>query len=326
MNKFFLSLALCLISSNVAMAAPNWDTLAPADFIHSMNKVTNKESKNLRVEMTNVGYVFKKENDTTPSYYAGSSVIGSFYNTSNAQSLNVSSTTVTFEAGAKKPKTMYSMAVISNGTDIYFKPDGLKNKQMRNKWIKANAGHYQDIGAGLGVSQLFDVFDSSTQAEMESKANKFVAAFRKTNFWKKYDQEIDDGREVKNATRYNFELNQDAIYPFFKELTKTLTLEEAGYSLYADKNILKTLDDDSVKAFMADKSYMSVWIDNKTKKPVYIVEAFWTPLVEKKKTVYILQLSETKLSGYDNQPTLKLPVESVDAALASKQLKVKLGS
>ncbi len=325
MKKLFLGtyvLALCFLSTSVATAATDWDSLSEADFIEATYK-DGDTTENAKVHALNVGYVYKKFNDKKPVSYAGSVVAGTLYTSPDPNLHIVGSTTITYESGKSKPKESYSMSVISDGHSIYFKPNGLKNKQLRNKWIKGNSEQYETIGIGLGVPQLFDVFDTSTEREIKAKTAKIVAAIRKTDLWSYYYDDITDDRTVNNATRYNFELNSDSIQPFYTELTKTLTLDEIGFDGLLGKNFVKKLDGD-VTTFMAEQSFMSIWIDDTSNRPVRILEVLWIPITEKRKTVYVLQISDTEIGDYDTQPKLQVPNNSIDAVIAAKQLKIKL--
>lgn len=312
---------------NISFAATtDWGNLSENVFIQTVTDTINNSSS-LRATTTNGAYAYKKVGDKKTLFYVASMQAGSFYKSNSSSSLAIGSSTIYYETGKSKPKDYYSMSVISDGQNIFFKPDGLKYKPLRNKWIKATSSEqYNTIGGGLGVANLFNVFDSSTDTKQQKRLQKVIDAQTKTGLWLRYDEIIEDNRAVPNATRYNFELDPDAIKPFFTELTRTLTLQEAGYGMIANKNFMAQLSNEDVTDSMWFNSFMSVWIDKVSNKPVRLVNAIWVPVIERNKTTYVLNLVETEISGYDLQPKLQIPATSTDAFTAAKLLKIKLGS
>ncbi len=326
MKKIIFCLLLAsiyVVNTNSVFAQTNWNNLSPNEFIKTATDIP-QNAQNVTVDSVNISYVYKKIGDKKPLFYTGKTQFGIMFYATNTTQLGVSSSTITFETGKTKPKYLYQMAVISDGQNIYFKPEQLKNKSLRNKWIKANSSQYEKIGEGLGVSALFEVFSTKSISEEKNSTTKGVLAATNSGLWQKYTDDIDDDITVPNTTRYNFEFKASAIKPFFTELTKTLTLDEAGYGLLTDKTFIKSLSNENVTRFIADYSYISVWIDNTSKKPVKIVSATWIPITEKNKTTYLLDYSETDFSKYDSAVKLNTPANSVDAVTAAIQLKIKL--
>ena len=311
------------VNISPVLAATDWNNVPANDFV----KIVNDEienSQNAKIDSLSASYVYKKMGDKKTIYYTGKSLSGSFYNSSSTNSFTVSSSTYLFEMGKTRPKIINTMSVVSDGKDIYFKVDGLKNKSLRNKWIKSTAAQYDTIGNGLRVNELFLAFDNSTIGESKIKYEKIYAAQKKSQYWQRYTEEIDDDFTVANATRYNFEPKESAIKPYYTEIQNTLTLKEVGYAAKSYADFLENLTDDAVTEFMAENSYMSVWIDTVSKKPVRIVTIEWIPVTEKKKTVFVLNFTDTEISGYNVQPKLVLPSTSTDAVSAAQLLKIKL--
>lgn len=317
------ALIAVFMSITPVAAATDWNTLPANDFIKTINSEIDN-TQNVKIDSITASYVYKKMSDKKSVYYAGTSISGSFYNPTSNDSLSISSSTLVYEMGKAKPKAVYSMSVIADGKDIYFKVDGLKNKTLKNKWIKSNSAQYEILGTGLGATELFSAFNNSTEQEAKAKSEKISAAYIKTQYWEKYTEAITDDLTVANATRYNFEPRQSAIKPYFTEIENTLTLKEAGYGAKSFKDFLNKLSNNSVTEFIAENSYLSVWIDNVSKRPVRVVSVEWIPVTEKKKTVYVLNFSDTEFTGFNTQPKLILPATSTDAISAAKLLKIKL--
>jgi tetratricopeptide (TPR) repeat protein len=201
-------------------------------------------------------------------------------------------------------------------------PDSNVN-ELKNKWIQIPENKYTEFGQFYGDSPLFENVLQKTNSIDERIRMKMLKASKKTGLFVVTDTMYDDKAFVADATRVTMHYNTSSIVPFYKELAKTLTVEERALTILDFKGFEKALSKKSFVKFIADNSYSSIWIDNKTKLPVRSLESFRFENPKNKREVYV-GVTDAGWSKINAQVDIKKPSNVVPFTEGAKKLGVYL--
>lgn len=96
-----------------------------------------------------------------------------------------------------------------------------------------------------------------------------------------------------------------------------------GESTEEYATINRLLKDEKVVAYIADTSYMSIWIDNTTKMPIRIVDSFWITEKTGKKAKPINSITSTSITKFNSTQMVTTPTSTISYAEAVKIMKLK---
>lgn len=321
-SVFVVIIALVFsLTASSTLAASSWDDQAPNTLYGNFNEAMANKISSGEFEILNLINFYKKETDKKPVFYVGYSITGVSNNSTTTRVLSDSKSNIIYEEGNGKKATSYQMDMITKSNNIYVKFPDSTVKQIKNKWINIPSDKYSDFGKVMQPA-LFDaglIVASTTDGKV---SNIIVKLAKKHNLFVHWD-DIEDDYVVDNAKRYNLAYNRNAIVPFYKELSQTLSFEDKKQTILSIDGFKKSLAKSEFVDYLLDNSYVSLWIDNETNLPTRIIQVLQILPVQKKEP-FALFLSDISITKVNQLVLIEKPVNALSFVQATKALKINM--
>lgn len=312
-----------LVNPSTTEAAKSWETMTANEFLQETHKALQTGTSTTEAIMVSALLAYKSEKDKSPVFYINQ--MDGLFGGVITSAVDQFDATSTIESGKGNRVTKsYQIKTLSDGTHVYVLFNNSKDKKLRTTWVKMTPKEYDNFGKKAGIEDLFEVNPPQNPEAIKRLSEKILAAQLKTNVLTIFPFEISDNKTVKNATRYNFEYDVDAIRAYFAELNKNLTLEEAKDFSLGTQEMSELLEDDTILQYMADRSYYSVWIDNTTKLPVGVYTNVWVAEKSGKKLKPVQIITDTIVVKHNSPKKVTAPTSTMSVAEAAKIFKIKL--
>ncbi len=318
---FSFILLTIFVLPGFSKAASNWDSMEANDFLYATYDSLT-QSSSTEVSVLNAVYAYKNEEDTKPSF------IGTFINGLVIDSISTPivkyDATSTFEFGKGTKSNGFEMKVRSDGTYVYVLFHLTESKKLKNKWIKMTPEEYTQLGKKTNLEPLFDALKPEQLISVKDRSKESLDIMLKSNLLTVYPFTIDDNFTMNNATRYNFEYNEDNIRSYVTDMLKFQTKNYPNKDTSTYKLLNKIIRKDEAVEYIADGSYLSIWIDKTTQRPVRITNSFWFSETTGKKVKPVQILTDTVIDKYQSTKTVTTPTSTISFADAAKIMKLKL--
>jgi Tfp pilus assembly protein PilF len=307
---FALVIINFIIGANFSYAASSWDSLSPNTLYG--NFVDAIKTKILFAEHSVLGTVgsYKKLGDTNPVSYEGFTNVGVSKKPATTTGYYDSKSEVNYEIGSGKKGTTYAMNVVTKNNTIYVSFPYAKAKALKGKWILVPTAKYDGMGESMDLPELFDAAVIEAGTEEERILDKSVIAAKQNNLLSRLPDGVDDGNSVEGTTRYDFALNANSLVAYYKAFSKSLTSEEIKKTVLVVPGFEKALSKAGFVNYIADHSYISLWIDNKTQLPTRLLEVTAIPGLGSTKNVTI-SLVDLSWKNINVPVSIDIPAKNV---------------
>lgn len=311
----------------ITNAVESLDTLAPNNLLSKFFDDADDKIVTARHNFINSISFYKKNLDSEPVFYVGTSLNGvSQENASSSKFYNSSSTAV-YEEGNGKTGVTYEMNIITKDDNVFVRFPNSLNKKIKNQWINIPSSRYQEFGEALGVTPLFDAAAIEHESPDELAAfDKSLELARKHQLYMHLKVDLDDDIVVSGATRYNLAMNRDAIVPYYKDLSKILTGDLRSSTILGVDGFEKNLANKAFVDYLYEHSFISLWFDNKTGLPVRYYSVSVLPSTKSTNNQIVMLLSDYSWSKINLPVALTLPSKTIGLNEAVKALNIDMTS
>lgn len=173
----------------------------------------------------------------------------------------------------------YVIDLITKEGDIYAKFPLASNKEVKKTWFKIPYEKYELLGQKLGIAPLFDLalVETKEGTEEELFLRKVVQLARKHKIYAHVGGNIDDGIKIPRTVRFDLIFDPAGLTNFYKEIDTTFTAEEKAKTVLSVAGFREMINNPRQMQQIADNSYVSLFFDKKTQKPVHMIEALVIP-------------------------------------------------
>jgi hypothetical protein len=311
----------------ITNAVESLDTLAPNNLLSKFFDDADDKIVTARHDFINSISFYKKNLDSEPVFYVGTSLNGvSQENASSSKFYNSSSTAV-YEEGNGKTGVTYEMNIITKDDNVFVRFPNSLNKKIKNHWINIPSSRYQEFGEALGVTPLFEAAAIEHESPDELAAfDKSLELARKHQLYVHLKVDLDDDIVVSGATRYNLAMNRDAIVPYYKDLSKILTGDLRSSTILGVDGFEKNLANKAFVDYLYEHSFISLWFDNKTGLPVRYYSVSVLPSTKSTNNQIVMLLSDYSWSKINLPVALTLPSKTIGLTEAVKALNIDMTS